>query len=95
MAVNDPYSPGSGYISEEYKPSVSGRPGVRDYRDAVCRGTWPIAEQESQPHGGNSVDFSNTIRFCGYCGLYHESVCQRIKAVEYYPDGSLKRVEYV
>lgn len=69
MAVNDPYSPGSGYTG-----------GDRDMARAI--------------HGSSGVDLNNTIRFCGHCGLYHRAVCQRIKVIEYYPDGSLKRVEY-
>jgi hypothetical protein len=62
MAVNDPYTPGSGYRTN---------------------------------HGSSSVDFNNAIHFCGHCGLYHGAVCPRIRAIEYYPDGSLKRVEYI
>lgn len=32
---------------------------------------------------------------CAHCGKYHESPCPRVKAVEYYPDGTVKRVEYI
>lgn len=32
---------------------------------------------------------------CGHCGMFHSSgACPRVKAIEYYPDGSIKRVEY-
>ena len=31
---------------------------------------------------------------CGHCGMIHDSVCPRIKAIDYYPDGTIKRVEY-
>ena len=32
---------------------------------------------------------------CGHCGLWHEGrVCPRVKAIDYYPDGTVKRVEY-
>jgi hypothetical protein len=31
---------------------------------------------------------------CPYCGMFHDTTCQRIKAIEYYPDGSQKRVEF-
>lgn len=32
---------------------------------------------------------------CQHCGLHHSAPCPRIKAVEYYPDGTVKRVEYI
>jgi hypothetical protein len=31
---------------------------------------------------------------CPYCGLIHNTTCPKIKAIEYYPDGSTKRVEF-
>lgn len=32
---------------------------------------------------------------CPHCGCYHTSMCPRIKAIEYYPDGcTIKRIEY-
>lgn len=31
---------------------------------------------------------------CGHCGMYHNAVCPRVKAIEYHPDGNVKRVEY-
>lgn len=31
---------------------------------------------------------------CGHCGAFHAGPCPRVKAVEYYPDGTVKRVEY-
>lgn len=30
---------------------------------------------------------------CPWCGMIHQATCSRVKAMEYYPDGSLKRVE--
>lgn len=32
---------------------------------------------------------------CGHCGMFHAGPCPRIKAIEYFPNGMLKRVEYV
>lgn len=32
---------------------------------------------------------------CQYCGFIHDSVCPRVKKVEYYPDGQTKCVEFV
>lgn len=31
---------------------------------------------------------------CRYCGTYHGPACPLIKAIEYYPDGTVKRVEF-
>lgn len=31
---------------------------------------------------------------CGHCGVYHSGPCPRVKAIEYYPNGTIKRVEY-
>lgn len=31
--------------------------------------------------------------FCGYCGGYHAGMCPRIKAIEWYPNGTVKLVE--
>ena len=31
---------------------------------------------------------------CPHCGKYHQDACPRVKSVEYYPDGSIKRVQY-
>lgn len=30
---------------------------------------------------------------CPYCGMIHATTCWRVKAIEYHPDGSIKRVE--
>lgn len=30
---------------------------------------------------------------CPHCGFYHKTTCGRIKAIEYYQDGTVKRVE--
>ena len=32
--------------------------------------------------------------YCGHCGCYHSGPCPRIKAIEYYENGTIKRVEY-
>lgn len=31
---------------------------------------------------------------CPYCGLLHAGTCSRVKAIEYYQDGTVKRVEF-
>jgi hypothetical protein len=30
---------------------------------------------------------------CPHCGLVHNVTCPRIKAIDYYPDGIVKRIE--
>jgi hypothetical protein len=31
---------------------------------------------------------------CGHCGCYHDGACPRVKAIEFYGDGAIRRVEY-
>lgn len=31
---------------------------------------------------------------CGYCGLHHSGVCSLVSAIEYHPNGMVKRVEF-
>lgn len=31
---------------------------------------------------------------CPYCAGLHDAVCTLVKAIEYYPDGTRKRVEF-
>ena len=31
---------------------------------------------------------------CPHCGDWHNGACPEIRAIEYYPDGRVKRVEY-
>lgn len=37
---------------------------------------------------------SVTMSSCKHCEMIHGGVCPKIKAIEYYPDGSIRRVEY-
>jgi hypothetical protein len=30
---------------------------------------------------------------CRYCGAWHTGTCPRIEEIDYYPDGSIKRVK--
>lgn len=32
---------------------------------------------------------------CQHCGMIHGAICPRIAAVEYYENGTVKRVEYI
>jgi hypothetical protein len=48
---------------------------------------------------GSSTTAMNISGHCPYCStpwtfVYHEGLCPKIKAKEFYPDGSLKRVEF-
>lgn len=43
------------------------------------------------------VDTTTTnvnLNRCPHCGNIHSGQCSRVKAIEYYPDGRVKRVEY-
>lgn len=31
---------------------------------------------------------------CPYCSMHHKGVCEKVKAMEYYRDGRIKRVEF-
>lgn len=31
---------------------------------------------------------------CAYCGMMHIGVCIRVKSIEYFPDGTTKKVEF-
>lgn len=31
---------------------------------------------------------------CGHCGSYHTGACPRVRAIEYHPNGTVKRIEY-
>jgi len=43
--------------------------------------------------GGQGKTF-NACKWCGLIHYYSEGTCPSIKAIEYYPDGSVKRVEF-
>lgn len=31
---------------------------------------------------------------CPHCGMIHQTTCPRIRAIDYNPDGSVKRIEF-
>jgi hypothetical protein len=37
---------------------------------------------------------SDALHACRYCGVHHPGECPRVKAIDYYPDGTTKRVEF-
>ncbi len=38
--------------------------------------------------------FSNEMKSCAHCGMWHQGVCPRIKSIEYYPNGMIKKIIY-
>lgn len=35
------------------------------------------------------------LQQCGHCGMYHtDTVCPKIKSIEYFDNGRVKKVEY-
>jgi hypothetical protein len=53
----------------------------------------PIQTTSAAQFGIN--DMMSMPRQCGYCGMIHGPRCPSVQAIEYYPDGSVKRVEFV
>ena len=43
----------------------------------------------------SSTDASTArVSHCQHCGNYHTGQCPRIKAIEYYANGTVKRIEF-
>ena len=36
----------------------------------------------------------NLVSSCQWCGSTHTGMCPTVKAIEYHPDGTMKRVEF-
>jgi hypothetical protein len=41
-----------------------------------------------------NLNLDGTPKPCGHCGMWHAGSCPRIKSIEYYPDGTVRRLEY-
>jgi hypothetical protein len=52
-----------------------------------------MSAEISRPFGINEL--LAMPRQCGWCGMIHGPTCPRIKAIEYYPNGTVKRVEFI
>jgi hypothetical protein len=52
-------------------------------------------EPPASPTNFGINTFAAMPRQCGYCGMVHGFRCPSVHAVEYYPDGTVKRVEFV
>ena len=53
--------------------------------------------RESEDSFGQSSHYvpgTNTTPTCLHCGMWHTGPCPRIKSIEYFPNGTVKRVEY-
>jgi hypothetical protein len=48
--------------------------------------------EQTTPFGIN--DMLAMPRQCGYCGMIHGPKCPTVKAMEFHPNGSVKRVEF-
>jgi len=43
----------------------------------------------------SSTDASTArVSHCQHCGNYHTGQCPRVKAIEYYANGTMKRIEF-
>ena len=38
--------------------------------------------------------YTSTPAICPHCNYGHVGTCPRIKAIEYHPDGTVKRIEF-
>ncbi len=41
-----------------------------------------------------SPETTKNLRPCQWCGSWHSGKCPLVKAIDYYPDGTVKRVEF-
>lgn len=57
-------------------------PQLREWNKAMS--------QTPQTSGGDSPNAWP----CQWCGAYHTGVCRRVKSIDYYPDGTIKRIEF-
>ena len=53
----------------------------------------------SESNSTSSPDLSRMAGACGYCStpsqaIVHGGPCPRVRAIEYHPNGSIKRVEF-
>lgn len=40
------------------------------------------------------MNTTNIDKSCPYCGNNHSGVCPRVKSIEYFPDGTIKKVDF-
>lgn len=41
------------------------------------------------------MNILNQTEPCGYCGNHHHAKCPLVRAIEYFEDGRIKRVEFI
>lgn len=51
-------------------------------------------QNQSTPTFSGMFQFQAPLQ-CGWCGMIHGPACPRVKAIEYYADGRVKRVEFI
>ena len=66
--------------------SKCSRPGCENERFIMAHGK-PVCREHSE-------EYLKIQSGCPHCGLIHQTTCQRIKAMEYNPDDSVKRIEF-
>lgn len=52
----------------------------------------PKAVAQGTAQGGDLT--GQQLKKCRWCDNYHTAICPSVKAIEYYPDGTVKRVEF-
>ncbi len=55
---------------------------------------WPSYNMGTTYGQATTDTAAQDFYFCGHCGMYHNGTCPKIKAIEYHPDGTVKRIEY-
>ena len=64
--------------------------GIVQYRDPGVIWQRPVWQQPAASGG----DAPGAASYCRHCGLWHAGACRRIRSIEYWPDGTVRRVEY-
>lgn len=54
----------------------------------------PYELERTDMYPGTYGPFANSFQYCGHCGCWHQGACPRIKTIEYYPNGTIKKIEY-
>jgi hypothetical protein len=61
-----------------------------DFTEVLRHGT-PTAAIPHYTAWPSQVQVTPSCRWCGGC---HDGICRHVRAIEYYPDGAVKRVEF-
>ena len=61
---------------------------------------WPYSSRTYWEGAGTlSIPSGESAKMCPWCSgtytyIFHSGVCPKVSAIEYYPNGSVKRVEF-